>query len=93
MHERGMADDELVEDHERERFAGTSAMQRDDGVAADRATTAAVRTSADRRRPPPRATAASTTSGRRRRARGRRGGRFDRTGERDDAPADTRREY
>jgi hypothetical protein len=24
MHERGMADDEIVEDHERERFAGAS---------------------------------------------------------------------
>jgi len=38
LHERGMADDELIEDHERERFAGTSAMSpgtdRDgDGVA------------------------------------------------------------
>ena len=27
LHERGMADDELIEDHERERFEGTSAMQ------------------------------------------------------------------
>jgi uncharacterized membrane protein YcjF (UPF0283 family) len=27
LHERGMADDELIDDHERDRFAGTSAMQ------------------------------------------------------------------
>src|SRR4051812_43341379 len=27
LHERGMADDELIQDHERDRFAGTSAMQ------------------------------------------------------------------
>jgi hypothetical protein len=27
LHERGMADDELIDDNERERFAGTSAMQ------------------------------------------------------------------
>ena len=26
LHERGMADHELIEDHERERFAGTSAV-------------------------------------------------------------------
>jgi hypothetical protein len=35
MHERGMADHELIKDDERERFAGTSAMSRDrddDGV-------------------------------------------------------------
>src|SRR3954454_25149615 len=40
LHERGMADDELIEDHERDRFAGTSAMQptTDDGVDTDRRT-------------------------------------------------------
>ena len=31
MHERGMADDELIEDHERERFAGTSATRDEAG--------------------------------------------------------------
>lgn len=31
LHERGMADQELVEDHERERFAGTSAAPEDEG--------------------------------------------------------------
>jgi FtsZ-interacting cell division protein ZipA len=46
LHERGLADHELVADHEREHFAGTSAVQdradqtyagdADDGVAADR---------------------------------------------------------
>jgi hypothetical protein len=35
LHERGMADDELIEDHERDRFAGTSAMR--DEPAATRA--------------------------------------------------------
>ena len=30
MHEQGMADDELIEDHERDKFAGTSAVQQDD---------------------------------------------------------------
>src|SRR4051812_25552066 len=38
LHERGMADDELIEDHERERFEGTSAMSpgtdRDEPMAA-----------------------------------------------------------
>ena len=29
MHEQGLADDELVEDHEREHFAGTSAVRDD----------------------------------------------------------------
>ena len=39
LHERGMADDELIEDHERERFAGTSAMRPStDDDAADRGT-------------------------------------------------------
>ena len=32
MHEQGLADHELVEDHEREHFAGTSAVRDDDGT-------------------------------------------------------------
>ena len=47
LHERGMADDELIDDHERERFAGTSAMQPADDDDARR----------PRRRRPRRATA------------------------------------
>jgi FtsZ-interacting cell division protein ZipA len=51
LHERGMADDELIDDHERDRFAGTSAMQptTDDdarGRDADRTTSGDERTSA-----------------------------------------------
>ena len=41
LHERGMADDELIDDHERDRFAGTSAMQPttdDDARGTDRGT-------------------------------------------------------
>lgn len=33
LHERGMADDELVGDNERERFAGTSAVPDEQGAA------------------------------------------------------------
>ncbi len=35
LHERGMADDELIDDSERDRFAGTSAMRDGDGVVED----------------------------------------------------------
>ena len=90
LHERGMADDELIEDHERERFAGTSRWTRDDGDA--RRPTRRRRPCA-RRRPAPTA----TPSGDRTR---RRPGvastsatpsaiAATRTGERDDAPAET----
>jgi cell wall-associated NlpC family hydrolase len=43
LHERGLADHELIEDHERERFAGTSAAPEDGAAAqnADRAGTEA----------------------------------------------------
>jgi len=35
LHERGMADDELIADNERDRFAGTSAMRDRDGDGVD----------------------------------------------------------
>ncbi len=44
MHERGMADHELVDDHEREEFAGTSAVREED-LGAERESSAS-RTSA-----------------------------------------------
>ena len=51
MHERGMADDELIEDHERDRFAGVAGTGADttaDRDGDDRVTTAADdRTTAD----------------------------------------------
>jgi hypothetical protein len=51
LHERGMADDELIEDHERDRFAGTSAMEPANDVDGDGHTMddrAAGRTDTDR---------------------------------------------
>jgi hypothetical protein len=50
LHERGMADDELIDDHERDKFAGTSAMQptTDDDARGDGRTTGDDRTGAVR---------------------------------------------
>ncbi len=44
LHERGLADDQLVEDHERDRFQGVADPGRDNGAVADRTDTADART-------------------------------------------------
>jgi hypothetical protein len=43
LHERGMADDKLIDDHERDRFDGVAGTGRDDDVAAERDDRAGVR--------------------------------------------------
>lgn len=86
MHQRGLADDELVEDHEREHFApalerndGVASSERDGGMAHEPAgSTEGQRSEYDQGRVDERENQAS---------------RFDRTAEREDAPAETRREY
>lgn len=88
MHQRGLADDELVEDHEREHFA--PALENNNGVAS-------TEREGGRAHEPTGATAAegdrSEYDQGRVDEREAEGGRFDRTGERDDAPSETRREY
>jgi hypothetical protein len=51
MHERGLADDKLVEDHERDRFQGVAGRGHDNGAADDRTDTADARTDSGDERP------------------------------------------
>jgi hypothetical protein len=47
MHERGLADDQLIEDHERDRFGNVAGAGHDEGAAETRADTADARTGAE----------------------------------------------
>lgn len=53
MHELGLADPELVQDHERDRFAGTSAGREDDPSAETSTAKAPSRSSGPRWKPCP----------------------------------------
>jgi hypothetical protein len=98
MHERGMADDELIDDNERDRFAGTSGVRDERATTTDddrtlrdeRATTTDDdRTPRDEDRPMHEPTG-DYERGRDDEARERAGGRFDREPERTDEPTRSR---